>query len=623
MKKLISLAASFCAAGALFAHSDHDHESDRDGAATNGFPTVTIDVAEGQNPWTSLALNNDPANFQFAIITDNTTGGRPGVLEDAFKKLNWLQPEFVMSVGDLIQGYSEDRAQLKFEWDEFEGFVSKLEMPFFYVAGNHDYTNPVMAEVWKERFGASYYTFVYHDVLFVMLNSNDAKRPHAMTQPQVDWLAAELAKHPNPRWTLVFTHTPLWNFAEDRQSLWPQVDKLLEGRKHTVFAGHHHRYVKDVRNGRANYYTLATTGGSSQLRGPRFGEFDHVMWATMTDDGPILTNLVLEGILPEDIRTEKSEAMQQALINDDSLVVQPIIFDEDQFPGGRTELRFTNDTDLPVTLELEVVQTANVRFEGERHQTLLVPPNEVAISSYRFDAADLSFDSGQIAELRWKLSFDHAGETYDFASHEPINAIRTEPIPAATIAIDGDLTDWAALPYRYDADAWVYARNRVWHGRDDGDFRFGVTADDDYLYVGVEVTDNGRFADAHARNWAQDSVTIALDSRPANIRNITGRPDLNYTLVPGDEPNAARLLGENRLPEGSQWKVRTTATGYTAEIAVPVAYLSQQAGELWRDVRVNVMIADRDPGEDGRIGLRWQPEWGSVRAIPGSGTFRR
>lgn len=617
MNKLLNLVASMLAMGTLSAHPDHNNATD------NGFPRVTIDVADGKNPWTDLNLNNDPANFQFAIITDNTTGGRPGVLEDAFKKLNWLQPEFVMSVGDLIQGYSEDRAQLKFEWDEFEGFVSKLKMPFFYVAGNHDYTNPVMAEVWRERFGASYYTFVYHDVLFVMLNSNDGDRPHVMTQAQVDWLAQELEKHPNPRWTLVFTHAPLWNFGPQKKSLWPQVEKLLEGRKHTVFAGHHHRYVKKVRNGQSNYYTLATTGGNSRLRGPRFGEFDHVMWATMTDEGPILTNLVLEGIVPEDVRTEETEKMQQALIDDGSLVVQPIIFDEDRFPGGRTALRFTNDTDLPVTLELEVMQTANVRFEGERHQTVRVPPNEVVTSPYRFGEADLSFDTGQIAELRWKLSFDHDGEAYDFAGHEPINAIRTEPIPRATIEVDGKLGEWSALPYRYDADAWVYARNRTWNGRTDGDFRFGVASDDDYLYVGVEVTDNGRFADAKARNWAQDTLSIDLDTRPAAIRNVTGSANLTYTLYPGEGPDSVRLGGEDRLPKGSLWKVRSTATGYIAEIAVPAAYLDRQAGEAWRDVRINVSITDRDPGEDGRIGLWWQPEWRSERTIPGSGTFRR
>ena len=53
-----------------------------------------------------------------------------------------MQPAFVVSVGDLINGYTEDLNKIENEWNEFNSFVKKLEMPFFYVAGNE--TNAVM-----------------------------------------------------------------------------------------------------------------------------------------------------------------------------------------------------------------------------------------------------------------------------------------------------------------------------------------------------------------------------------------------------------------------------------------------------------------------------------------------
>ncbi|MCH7944837.1 MAG: serine/threonine protein phosphatase, partial [Armatimonadetes bacterium] len=62
---------------------------------------------EALNPWTHLDLVNDPENFQFAIVTDRTGGHRAGVFPDAMRKLNLLQPEFVMSVGDPVEGYTE------------------------------------------------------------------------------------------------------------------------------------------------------------------------------------------------------------------------------------------------------------------------------------------------------------------------------------------------------------------------------------------------------------------------------------------------------------------------------------------------------------------------------------
>ena len=75
----------------------------------------------------------------------------------------------MVSVGDLIEGYTDSQEQLDREWDEMGGFVSRLEMPFFYAAGNHDFSNEAMSRDWRARFGPSYYHFRFRDVLFLVL----------------------------------------------------------------------------------------------------------------------------------------------------------------------------------------------------------------------------------------------------------------------------------------------------------------------------------------------------------------------------------------------------------------------------------------------------------------------
>ena len=85
------------------------------------------------NPWTHLNLYNDRDNFQFAIVADRTGGHRPGVFANAVEKLNLLKPEFVICVGDLIEGYTDDAAKLDRQWQEFDGLANKLQMPFFYL----------------------------------------------------------------------------------------------------------------------------------------------------------------------------------------------------------------------------------------------------------------------------------------------------------------------------------------------------------------------------------------------------------------------------------------------------------------------------------------------------------
>src|SRR5690606_9668927 len=102
----------------------------------------------------------------------------------AVRKLNWLRPEFVLSVGDFIKGNSANARTNAEEWDEFMTMLAPLEMPFFVVPGNHDIqmkplrgrVQPAeMLQQWSERFGPTHYSFVYRNVLFVALFSNDGR----------------------------------------------------------------------------------------------------------------------------------------------------------------------------------------------------------------------------------------------------------------------------------------------------------------------------------------------------------------------------------------------------------------------------------------------------------------
>ncbi|MFQ3651661.1 MAG: metallophosphoesterase [Gemmataceae bacterium] len=259
-------------------------------------------ATEKVNPKTESKLNNDPNSFQFVIVSDRTGGQRARIFSQAVEQINLLQPEFVLSVGDLINGYTKDKDKVNAEWKEFQTYVSRLKMPFFYVPGNHDITNDVMLEIWKDKFGRSYYEFVYKDVLFLCLNSEDppGKGYSNISKEQLTWLKDVLDKHKEVRWTLAFLHKPMWIQNDVDKNGWGEVEKLLAGRNYTVFAGHVHRYQKFTRQG-MNYYMLATTGGGSKLRGPDLGEFDHLVWVTMKKDGPVLANILLDGIHRENL----------------------------------------------------------------------------------------------------------------------------------------------------------------------------------------------------------------------------------------------------------------------------------------------------------------------------------
>jgi serine/threonine-protein phosphatase CPPED1 len=290
MKRLLLVGIAFIGVGAAVVLS---------GVGGGGIGR-TFFPKEDRNPVTHLRFNDDSADFQFAIVSDRTGGHRPEVFSQAVEKLNLLQPAFVLSVGDLIEGGKKADEKLAAEWKEFDGFVNKLTMPFFYVPGNHDVAAEQAAKFWENKLGRRYYHFVYRNVLFLILNADDPPGSGgAIGKEQLAFAQKTLKDNSGVRWTIVAVHRPLWTPAYGgAKSGWGEVEKALSGRSYTVFAGHVHRYQKFVRQN-MNYYQLATTGGDSLMRGVEYNEFDQLAWVTMKKNGPVLANILLDSVLPE------------------------------------------------------------------------------------------------------------------------------------------------------------------------------------------------------------------------------------------------------------------------------------------------------------------------------------
>ncbi len=293
-------------------------------------PVFQHDVKSGPAPWTSDVFELEEDDFTFAIISDLTGGERENIYSTAVSQLNRLDPTFVLSIGDLIEGGTEDTLQLEKEWDWFDLRTSRLNMPFFHLGGNHDLSNPVMRKFWKERFGPRFYHFVYEDVLFLMVDSEDYEEQrmleiyHArakamkimngeiegvyeeseyyhmperevggMSNEQLEYHKAVLDSYPDVKWTFVLMHKPLW-MREDEKGL-GKLESALADRPYTVFNGHFHSFSHRKRHGR-DYSILSTTGGYQNTADSMV--FDHVTLVRMAKK-PIVTHLKMEGILDE------------------------------------------------------------------------------------------------------------------------------------------------------------------------------------------------------------------------------------------------------------------------------------------------------------------------------------
>jgi len=290
-------------------------------------------------PWTHTNFDTAAGQFTFAITTDLTGGERPGVFSTAVAQLAILRPELVMSVGDLIDGPTPVDSVITREWDDFDSRARAMPAPFFRVGGNHDLTGTELRSVWRRRYGPTYYSFVYKNALFLILDTEDLtpERAQALFEARNEALQATrdgrtsteglayysmperafggigaeqaayaqrvLAEHRDVRWTFVFFHKPVWRNPNDPD--FQAIEAALADRPYTVFSGHLHSLNRELRKGR-EYFTLGTTGGGQNPADPM--ALDHITLITMTRTGPSIAHLRLEGILGADGTVPKAVA---------------------------------------------------------------------------------------------------------------------------------------------------------------------------------------------------------------------------------------------------------------------------------------------------------------------------
>lgn len=297
MKKTVGMAmAAMLAAGAVAADFGHS--------------------LSGTKPWTNENFLDDPQEFHFAIIPDRTGGERRGVFGKSIDALNLLRPEFVMSVGDLIDGRGVSEEKLREQWKEEAALIGRLEMPFFHVVGNHDIwtgitgMTPARAasvKLWKELHGTNtYYNFTYkgcHFVCFDTMERHDYFPPReALSADQIAWALREMAANKGARWHFLFMHKPI-DWTSDR---WLAFERQINEYDYTVFCGDWHNHCTATRHGK-KYYMIGTAGGGWDLgvtvKDLRYGIADTITWVTVSKKGPVVSHIEFDGVHGGTIQT--------------------------------------------------------------------------------------------------------------------------------------------------------------------------------------------------------------------------------------------------------------------------------------------------------------------------------
>jgi hypothetical protein len=578
----------------------------------------------GPSHWSGKPLLTTPDTFRFAIIGDLYSEYVPGIFEKAVNDLNALQPEFVLSVGDLVPGYSRDAAKITAMYDEFDRLLAPLKMPFYYVPGNHDLSNPAMIKVYSERHGQPYNYFIYKNVLFLCVDTEDPQEKERMSDAQVAYFQKVLAENTKVRWTLLFMHEPLWLY---NSANWKKMETALQGRPHTVFAGHYHTFTNYPRNGQ-QYYTLSCTANGAKL--PERGNFDALVWVTMTEKGPLLAQMPVGGIRDGNYYTEADEqALSKLNVN---IACDPLHLRGSIYRPQRTIIHLTNDTDG--------VAHFTARFRPDARLAAIpgvlemdVPKGKKDISVEFYCTAPLPDDHtlGLTMETTVSLTMP-SGKVVPFGNAEQrVPIVTTWPIrKGKPVVVDGKLNEWKSLPFTLDTPGEVTAdpayANTPWTGPQESTCRFGVRYDDKFVYVAMEAKDKTVFSDPTKPPWYQDGLDIRFNASADPWRTIYDGGDFYVNLLlpfsPGDTADKTVFLYAKQAPKDFKVACVKTPAGYNAEVAIPVAYLEEKQSKPWTAFRMNVALNDHTPG-GGQNRVWWMPNWSGEKNYPGSGTFVR
>jgi predicted phosphodiesterase len=203
-----------------------------------------------------------PSEFRFVILGDRTGEAVPGVYQEVWHEIDLDHPDFVVSVGDTIQGLDDKTVDA--EWRRVLALLAPYRRyRIFFTPGNHDVWSEASARAYeKYTHHPLHYSFDYRQAHFTIL---DNSRSDELPAEEFAYLQKDLELHKNQPVKFIVSHRPSWILNAVLGNPGFPLHQLAKryGVKY-VIAGHIHQMLRFQVEG-VTYLSMPSAGGHLRL----------------------------------------------------------------------------------------------------------------------------------------------------------------------------------------------------------------------------------------------------------------------------------------------------------------------------------------------------------------------
>lgn len=512
----------------------------------------------------------DKSKIRFVVLGDRAGGEQRGVFEDILCQVKTLSPDFVVSIGDLIDGYTRDSIYLNSMWNEFNVMRKSLGITFYASPGNHDISNEIMEKKWIDYWGYKYKSMLIENNMFWFINTEDV-RGGGLSETQIEYFKKAFDDYDKSGWIYIFMHRPLWKDAENSGyikilQMFDDFDNVI------VFGGHEHHYVKNVIND-IEHYMLSTSGGGNNLRDNSLGEFHHFMYVTMDYTKPIVSNVLYNGVISNDIVSDKNEELIRKMRNNSWISIEPIFLNNINQDSLVIKINTKSEISDDIKLTCIFPNDKFLHFT-EPVITTTVDKGESQISNIAYYDGDNLMD---ISPLEVKFEIEQ--------QQNNIKTYCTKKcfLDVVNICSSNDIWIECSSPYFIQED-WD------WHGVHDGVFSFSLSQINDDFKLKIRYFDD-------------------VDIHNDNPQNLQDKFFINFSDI---NDNECDLIITNDGIFDSRYKKQSFQNFYYSdnsyEITIPKEYVKID-GE---NFSFNIGFMDHDNTLNEKPSILW---WRPLREI--------